>query len=40
MNFIVFTAALNTELHMYSRVFHKLDEIGNNVNIGITGFTM
>ena len=23
----------------YSRVFHKLDEIGNNDNIGIRGFT-
>ena len=23
----------------HSRVFHKLDEIGNNVNTGITGFT-
>ena len=23
-----------------NRVFHKLDEIGNNANIGIKGFTM
>ena len=33
MKLIYFTNALNIELHVYSRVFHKLDEIGNNVNI-------
>ena len=26
-------------LHVHSRVFQKLDEIGNNANIGIRGFT-
>ena len=27
------------ELTVVNRGFHKLDEIGNNVNIGIRGFT-
>ena len=40
MKFIVFAAALNTELHLYSWVFHKVDEIGINVNVGIRGVTM
>ena len=29
----------NYELTTTNRVFHKLDEIGNNANIGTTGFT-
>ena len=28
-----------SELHSGNRVFHQLDEIGNNANIGIRGFT-
>ena len=29
----------DVQAHVSIRVFHKLDEIGNNANIGIRGFT-
>ena len=37
--FIMFLHPRRTETVIATRGFHKLDEIGNNANIGIRGFT-